>query len=416
MNIKSAGICRANGFIYEKLQIDTNSHEIDVRVVHKHQDIPCMLFPFAEEEGDYKNTCKTYITVCPIVIRATDASYTLGAFDTEGTLLETETRRLNFNAAKWESRKNYRLHKHLCQQIRCYEQTHISNNPLDISLDHVLGSADYMILRVSVRSSGDEKNDISLRVLTQELKPIDSILVLSSQSIPSRFSPFILDFIITFSIRIPWNQQFIALEALVESNTATYSTMLISQDQLNNKLLESEHTFMHASIDPYYSEWFSKHKATEQELALQTKLKLPVEPLFSIIVPLFRTPEDFFKEMINSVLSQSYRKWELILVNASPEEKGLCNLVTSYCKQDKRIRCITLEKNLGISLNTNAGISIAQGDFISFFDHDDVIEPDLFFEYAQAIAIHNDIDLLYCDEDKLDENGRYIYLLISNPS
>ena len=66
---------------------------------------------------------------------------------------------------------------------------------------------------------------------------------------------------------------------------------------------------------------------------------------------------------------------------------------------------VELEENLGISENTNAGIAVATGDFVCFFDHDDVLEPSILFEYALAVNERPDTDLIYCDEDKLLPDG-----------
>ncbi len=157
-----------------------------------------------------------------------------------------------------------------------------------------------------------------------------------------------------------------------------------------------------------YQDWFlRKHRTSAQKIELQRGHKFDIEPLFSIIVPLFKTPIKYFQEMLESVLGQSYSKFELILVNASPEDEALKHEVLSACKRDSRVRYIDLDGNYGITLNTNEGIKIAQGDFLSFFDHDDILEPDILFEYVKGINEYPETDLLYCDEDKLIED-RYI--------
>ena len=94
-------------------------------------------------------------------------------------------------------------------------------------------------------------------------------------------------------------------------------------------------------------------------------------------------------------------------VNASPEDLVLAQRANEETKKDSRIKVVTLESNLGITLNTNKGVEAATGDFVCFFDHDDILEPDLLFEYARAIEGNSEIDLLYCDEDKLLEDGFY---------
>ena len=77
--------------------------------------------------------------------------------------------------------------------------------------------------------------------------------------------------------------------------------------------------------------------------------------------------------------------------------------------RDKRIRLIRLEKNLGIAQNTNAGIAASTGEFIAFLDHDDFLEPDALFCYADALNKDKTIDVFYSDEDKTDEYAAHYF-------
>ncbi len=121
------------------------------------------------------------------------------------------------------------------------------------------------------------------------------------------------------------------------------------------------------------------------------------QPLFSIVVPLFQTPPVFLRDMIESVLAQSFSSWELILVNASPHQQDLREIIDSYC--DVRIRELSLPENQGIASNTNAGIRAACGKYIAFLDHDDMLESCALAVYAEEIAQHQNLGVLYCDED-----------------
>ena len=94
--------------------------------------------------------------------------------------------------------------------------------------------------------------------------------------------------------------------------------------------------------------------------------------MLSIIVPLYKTPLNFFRDMADSVIAQTYSNWELILVNSTPDYDGLSDLVSEYVTADSRIKVTDLEGNLGITENTNVGIKMAKGDYLCFFDHDDV--------------------------------------------
>lgn len=161
------------------------------------------------------------------------------------------------------------------------------------------------------------------------------------------------------------------------------------------------------AVSNKYDVWFSQNRATSEELAAQRKTRFADEPTFSIVVPLYRTPLDFLYDVVGSVEAQTYGKWQLILVNASTDDEDLSRAVAACADADKRITVVNMHQNEGIVGNTNAGIAAATGDFVGFMDHDDMLEPNLLFEYAQAINDFPDTDLLYCDEDLFDKLGNY---------
>lgn len=119
---------------------------------------------------------------------------------------------------------------------------------------------------------------------------------------------------------------------------------------------------------------------------------------FSILVPLYNTPIAFLNEMIDSVVAQTYPNWELCLADGSDEaHTGVGARVKELAEKDPRILYKKLEKNLGISENTNACIDMATGDYISLFDHDDLLHPSALFEVMKAIC-ERDADFIYTDE------------------
>lgn len=154
-----------------------------------------------------------------------------------------------------------------------------------------------------------------------------------------------------------------------------------------------------------YAKWFQLHKTKPNDLSIQRTAQngFGYRPKFSVVVPLYHTPVSFFNEMARSVLCQTYDNLELILVNSTPEDGLLSDAIAELSSQDSRVKLVVLEGNRGITENTNAGIEAASGDFISFFDHDDVLEPDLFYWYVKGVNDYPETDLLYCDEDKLED-------------
>ena len=120
----------------------------------------------------------------------------------------------------------------------------------------------------------------------------------------------------------------------------------------------------------------------------------------SILVPLWNTPENFLREMIESVTGQTYRNWELCLADGSDEAHGyVADIVREYQKKDggERILYKKLLKNEGISGNTNQCLTMATGEYIGLFDHDDVLHPSALYEYVKVINEKN-ADYIYCDE------------------
>lgn len=136
-----------------------------------------------------------------------------------------------------------------------------------------------------------------------------------------------------------------------------------------------------------------------KELKKQRKTLFEQDVTFSILVPLYNTPEKFLKEMIRSVLKQTYAGWELCLADGSDEVHAYVGeICAQFGAKDKRIRYQKLEKNMGISGNTNACIDMATGDYLALFDHDDLLHPAALFEMMRAIC-EQGADFIYTDEN-----------------
>lgn len=136
----------------------------------------------------------------------------------------------------------------------------------------------------------------------------------------------------------------------------------------------------------------------EAELKKQRKTKFNKEILFSIIVPLYNTPIEYLTEMIQSCQEQTYGNWELCLADGSDNEhQEVGETVRRLARKDKRIQYKVLERNGGISENTNAALAMAKGDYIALLDHDDLLHPSAFYEYMHAIC-ERGADFIYCDE------------------
>ncbi len=172
---------------------------------------------------------------------------------------------------------------------------------------------------------------------------------------------------------------------------------------------------------------------SEEELERQRLESQGVEnPVtISILVPAYNTDPKYMTELLESVTNQTYPFWELIIADASSDvtsENCVKNIVKAYVAENayERIRYIRLEKNAGISENTNQALSYATGEYVGLLDHDDLLTPDALYENAIRImeSRQNGYDpngsseqgsetaevlLLYSDEDKCDETGANYY-------
>ena len=146
-----------------------------------------------------------------------------------------------------------------------------------------------------------------------------------------------------------------------------------------------------------YEKWIEANTPTDQEIELQEKTKFKKRPKISIVVPLYNTNTDFFRELLYTVHCQTYKNWELILTDGSEEP---LEEIKKMVEKDKRIKYKFLGENKGISENTNCAIEMATGDYISLLDHDDMLDITALYEVVKVINENDEVDFIYSDEDK----------------
>ena len=167
-----------------------------------------------------------------------------------------------------------------------------------------------------------------------------------------------------------------------------------------------------------YDKWYQKHAITvEQQQAQKEDVKTWENcPVVSICVPLYKTPEAYLREMIDSVVAQTYPNWQLCLADGSPDEH-LREVLEQYYGEEKRISYRHLDENLGIAENTNKAFEMATGEWISLLDHDDILPPEALYETLVAAGVAEGkaslvkrkktdrvIEAVYSDEDKISED------------
>ena len=161
---------------------------------------------------------------------------------------------------------------------------------------------------------------------------------------------------------------------------------------------------LHERFEPEevpYGPWYAAYVPDEEALEKQRKHKFNYAPLISIAVPAYQTPVEFLKQMIESLISQTYTGWELCIANASPDNEEMQRVLADYSAKDVRVRFCSLKENLGIAENTNRAFAMAKGEFIGLLDHDDLLAPNALYEIVNTLQDHPQADALYTDEDKV---------------
>ncbi len=129
-------------------------------------------------------------------------------------------------------------------------------------------------------------------------------------------------------------------------------------------------------------------------------------PTISIVMPVHDPPVEFLERAIESVRAQVYEGWELCIVDDASRNQHVRTVLERWRAADPRIRMAFLEQNVHISAATNRAAALASGDFLLFFDHDDELTPDAVGEVALFVAGQPNVDVVYSDDDKIDESGR----------
>lgn len=154
-----------------------------------------------------------------------------------------------------------------------------------------------------------------------------------------------------------------------------------------------------------YQTWLFAQRVTKKNLETQSKTKFAYSPKISILVATFNTKEEYLKEMIDTVVNQSYSNWELCIADGSTNDFVEKYVHEHYSSYGDKIKFKKLDQNYGISGNTNKAFEMATGDYITVYDHDDTLELDCFYEIVKALQEYR-YDVLYTDEDKFDDSTK----------
>lgn len=166
---------------------------------------------------------------------------------------------------------------------------------------------------------------------------------------------------------------------------------------------------MHLAQDAPYSGWIARHDtlgAPDRDRLAARLGRMGHQPLISLLMPVYNSPERWLRDAVASVQGQIYANWQLCIADDASTAPHIPPLLESLSRADARIRVCRLENNSHISAASNTALAMADGEFIGLLDHDDLLAPHALALMALEIDQHPDADLIYSDEDKVDLEGR----------
>lgn len=147
-----------------------------------------------------------------------------------------------------------------------------------------------------------------------------------------------------------------------------------------------------------YQRWIAENEKEVFDLYLDR------EPLISVIVPVYDVKHKYLRECLDSVINGYYKNYELCIADDASRDEGVRDILREYEKKD-RVKVVYRNENGHISRATNSALELAQGEFAAFMDCDDTLSPDALFRVAEKLCRNKKLDLIYSDEDKIDDKG-----------
>lgn len=136
-------------------------------------------------------------------------------------------------------------------------------------------------------------------------------------------------------------------------------------------------------------------------------------PEVSVVMSVFKEPYEWLQKSIESILNQTYKDFEFIIIDDNPDNYQLRSYLDKIAKSDDRVVIIINEVNIGLTRSLNKGLALAKGKYIARMDADDISMPDRLEKQVAILSFNEVIDLChtnYCTIDEYDNVTKHFYL------
>ena len=286
----------------------------------------------------------------------------------------------------------------------------------DVQVDRLIAANDGMDVcqgHATILATGADAvaGPVLIRVLDAHGHDLaaDAWICISDETVQLDDHPGFFERCVEFSLRVPSNASTMVVWIVPQGEVELPSGFVCLGSRITAGIRELWRIpATDAADDDAYDAWFcSVHAASRAELAMQQDGSFGQGLTFSVVSVLHDATPDQLHEMVDSVLEQSYGHLELVLVNASPNDRRLASVVRGLELADARVKCVPLAADFGIAAATSEGIDAATGEFVCLLGEGDLLAPDALWHLASVLRDDPTVDLMYTDQDCI-ERGRHV--------
>ena len=404
MRIAINRICRGRGIVYFDAVVVAPSNTSVLKISARSElgiALPVERYDL-KTKTSYDNKDRFRMILATPMLNTRQICFSVEAVSAAGITIASKEKCIHRASTKWLSKINYKLNFEEASHLRDTDRFTYSNQIHVKPMFCSIASKKNELIIKGVICSPANSEELELELLASDGSIVEGFApkLLPPQRVLYEGVPRVE---VSFTARVPDDNKAYCLVAKGEGDVR--SGFMSLYNGAKTPAFTDHFMFYYRAVWSWLWPGMMRDHNRKYQFADPRDYSVKDGPKFSIVVPLYNTPITFFEEMVDSVVNQLYTNWELVLVNSTPDNVELVSAIKSL--DDSRVKVVTLSENLGISDNTNAGIAVSEGDYISFFDHDDLLDKLVLFRYATAIKNNPDVDALYCDEDILTEDGEY---------
>lgn len=408
MSITIAGTRRVRGLLQVQVHLDDEAKECQLEAAAKTNDgeeLPVRVRP-TDEEGEW-------LLVVPSL--SVTQELALKAVSWEGSVVAEQSHKLNPLTARLGSPTRSLRRGMRRQEMPLWPEQ--GSGEWDVALDRMVRMPEGLDIchgRAELVCAGRQgvEGPVRLRVLDAKGHELagGEWVCLADTVTPHHDHPGFFVRTVEFSVRVPAHTTILVLWVQPTDPKPQLPAGLACLSPRDTASLREawKVTTTSAAHDDAYDAWYrSVHAASSAELAMQQEDRFDRELMFSVVQVLRTVTPDALRESVESVLAQSYERFELVLVNAAPHNQRLASTVRGLELADARVRSVPLAADFGAAAALSEGIDAAVGDFVCPLEEGDLLAPEALYRLAEAAAADPELDLAYADEDRL-AHGRHV--------